>query len=373
MRRSVSVCVVAGALLLATATATVAGSPGANGMLIYHSSLGTTVSDDDPSTPDVSTIPPSNGFDPAWSPDGTRFVVVRNGDLWVYDANGTNGKRITQGSAYDETPGWAPDSARIVFGRSTGPTEYIAVVSASGGTVKQLSHPASHYFDFAPAWSPDGTRIAFNRDKGHAAGSYDIWIMKANGKNPAAWIHDSKFNGYPAWSPDSSKLAYEQTVSGHKQVFVRKVSGGAATRITSLPGDALEPDWSPDGRWIVVGDGIGGLVKLRSNGGAVTSITSDGASPSWQPLCSNSYTSGADHITGTSRADLLCGGGGNDVIDGGGGNDIIMGGSGKDTLKGGSGNDVLVGGPDNDTLSGGTGTDTCVQGAGSGSRSSCES
>jgi len=373
MRRSLSVPAVAGMLVLAAATAASAGSPGLNGKLIYRSGGGTTVSDDDPGTADISNISPANGYDPAWSPDGTRFVVTTGGDLWVYHADGTAGKRITHGSAYDETPGWAPDSARIVFGRAIGDsTEYIAVVSATGGTVKQLSHPATHYYDFAPVWSPDGTRIAFNRDKNHGDKSYDIWIMQSNGHHAAAWVHDSKFNGYPAWSPDSSKLAYEQTVSGHKQVFVRKVSAGAATKITNLPGNALEPDWSPDGRWIVVGDGAGGLIKLRSTGGTVTVLTPDGASPSWQPLCNNIYSAGADHITGTSKAELLCGGGGNDVIDGAGGNDIVVGGAGKDTLKGGSGNDVLVGGAANDTLNGGAGTDTCIQGAGSGSKASCE-
>jgi len=372
MRRSLSVPAVAGMLVLAAATAASAGSPGLNGKLIYTSSaFGTTVADADPLTNDAAAIAPASGFNPVWSPDGTHFVIEKGTDLWVYAADGSHPHRITHGSAYDETPAWAPDSARIVFGRITGTTEYIAVVSASGGTVKQLSHPAAHYYDYAPVWSPDGTRIAFNRDKNHGESSYDIWIMQSNGHHAAAWFHDTKFNGFPAWSPDSSKLAYEQTVSGHKQVYVRRVSGGTATRITNLT-NAVDPDWSPDGRWIIVSNGDGGLVKVRVSDHAATVVTTDGGAASWQPLCNNIYSAGTDHITGTSKAELLCGGGGNDVIDGAGGNDIVMGGAGKDTLKGGAGNDVLVGGADNDTFNGGAGTDTCVQGAGSGSKASCE-
>ena len=122
----------------------------------------------------------------------------------------------------------------------------------------------------------------------------------------------------------------------------------------------------------MVGDSAGVLVKLPSIGGTVTQLTTDGSSPSWQPLCNHPYSANTDHVTGTSKAELLCGGGGNDVIDGAGGNDIVIGGAGRDTLKGGSGNDVLVGGADNDTLNGGAGTDTCIQGAGSGSKASCE-
>jgi Tol biopolymer transport system component len=370
MRRSVSACVVAGALLLASATAASAGSPGLNGKLIYRSSGGTTVSDADPLTSDTTILGPGDAYDPAWSPDGTRYVVARGGDIWVYAANGTGGHRITHGSAYDETPSWSPDGARVVFGRPAGSKEYIAVVSANGGTVKQLSHPATHYFDYAPVWSPDGTRIAFNRDKNHGTSSYDIWIMKFDGTGAKAWISDGIFNGFPAWSPDSTKLAYEQKVSGHTRVRIRKVSGGTVTTLS--PSTGYEPEWSPDGKWIIVGNGSGGLVKVKSTGGAATLVTSDGSSPSWQPLCNNIYSAGVDHVTGTSKAELLCGGGGNDVIDGGGNSDIIFGGAGKDTLKGGGGNDVLVGGADNDTFNGGAGKDTCVQGAGSGSKAACE-
>ncbi len=299
-------------------------------------------------------------------------MVARGGDIWVYAANGTGGHQVTHGSAYDETPSWSPDGARIVFARPAGSKEYIAVVSASGGTVKQLSHPATHYFDFAPAWSPDGTRIAFNRDKNHSIASYDVWIMKYNGTGSKAWTSDHVFNGYPAWSPDSSKLAYEQVVSGHTKVRIRKVAGGGSTTTLSNPAELYEPEWSPDGKWIIVGKSGSGLLKFHSTGGSATLVTSDGSSPSWQPLCNNTFTAGVDHVTGTSKAELLCGGGGNDVIDGGGNSDVIFGGPGRDTLKGGAGNDVLVGGADNDTFNGGAGKDTCVQGPGSGSKAACE-
>jgi len=283
VRRSLWACVAA-ALLLATSVATAsAGWPGLDGTLIYSSSRGITLSDTDPGTRDVLRIAPRQGYDPAWSPDGRRFVVVIDGDLWVYAADGTHGKRITSGPTNDETPNWSPDGKRLIFGQEGITSEPIAEVSARGGSVKRLTHPPKGVFDFGPVWSPDGTRIAFQRDRQHVIDTYDIWLMRADGSGARAWAKDAGFEGYPAWSPDSTRLAYEQMVSGHKQVRIRPVDSGKAVTITDLP-NAIEPDWSPDGAWIVVGNGKDGLVRVPVQGGEPVLITKDGFSPSWQPI-----------------------------------------------------------------------------------------
>ncbi len=115
--------------------------------------------------------------------------------------------------------------------------------------------------------------------------------------------------------------------------------------------------------------------------------------------CTQTGTSGADHLVGTDGDDVLCGHRGNDVIEGLGGNDTLRGGRGNDELTGGSegdkmygeagddrlygiyghdnqyggdGNDFLGGGEGSDTQYGGAGRDTCRQGAGTGARTGCE-
>src|SRR4051812_44410825 len=50
-----------------------------------------------------------------------------------------------------------------------------------------------------------------------------------------------------AWSPDGTELVYAMAGTLWRQ----KVGSDEATEITSGPGADHQPDWSPDGRWIV--------------------------------------------------------------------------------------------------------------------------
>lgn len=364
MRRLVGPAVALVALIALAAPVGATG-PGKNGRLLVSTASGIVIMDANGGNAD--TVVSGTVYSPAWSPDGSRFAVVQNGDIWTYDAAGLNPVQVTSGSAEDETPAWSPDGARIAFGRVLIGKEAIFVANASGsGTPKQLSKPAAGLYDFYPAWSPDGKRIAFNRDKNHGYKSYDIWVMNANGTAAKGWIDDGVFNGYPAWSPDSKRIAYEQAVKGVTVLRTRAYPGGKAKTVVSTT--AYEPEYSPDGRKIVFMTSSGVYV-VPVAGGAKTFITSSAGSPSWQPLCNQGP---ATSITGTSKAELLCGTSGPDTIHAGGGGDHVFTYGDADTLLGDGGDDVLVGGDSTDTFDGGPGSDQCVQGEGSGTRVGCE-
>ena len=53
---------------------------------------------------------------PWLSPDGGRFAVANNADIWIHDStDGGNARRITRHEASDVIPVWSPDGRRIVF------------------------------------------------------------------------------------------------------------------------------------------------------------------------------------------------------------------------------------------------------------------
>jgi RTX calcium-binding nonapeptide repeat (4 copies) len=101
------------------------------------------------------------------------------------------------------------------------------------------------------------------------------------------------------------------------------------------------------------------LTKILSSGTFGNSISSAYVSRIVNNT-SNSGSSYADLLIGTSSSNAMDGGNGNDTIYGRGGNDVILGGAGNDDLRGGSGADKITGGYGADLLRGGSGADTFI-------------
>jgi dipeptidyl aminopeptidase/acylaminoacyl peptidase len=88
-----------------------------------------------------------------------------------------------------------------------------------------------------------------------------------------------------AWSPDGRKLAFSMRGS----LWVQAVDADEARQLTAGPGYDYQPDWSPDGRWIVfaryVDDALE-LYRLDMERGVAQPLTSGGdvnVEPRWSP------------------------------------------------------------------------------------------
>lgn len=93
------------------------------------------------------------------------FVSDRDGnpEIYVMEADGSEVTLLTSG----EDPAWSPDGTRIALSRDGA----IFIRSLSGGETRitdpsTATHPtwARTFLDRYPAWSPDGSSIAFKRD-----------------------------------------------------------------------------------------------------------------------------------------------------------------------------------------------------------------
>lgn len=51
----------------------------------------------------------------------------------------------------------------------------------------------------------------------------------------------------PQWSPDGKKIAFRSDRDGKFQIYVMNADGSNLTRLTTTPGDNMVPNWSPDG------------------------------------------------------------------------------------------------------------------------------
>jgi gamma-glutamyltranspeptidase len=96
------------------------------------------------------------------------------------------------------------------------------------------------------SWSPDSKRLAVSW--------FDVvWTMSPDGKDarrlvsPAGdWISERD----PAWSPDGQSIAFAAEHGGEFDLWIAPAKGGAAKRVTSMPGDERWPSWTRDNRLV---------------------------------------------------------------------------------------------------------------------------
>ena len=87
---------------------------------------------------------------------------------------------------------------------ASGLTTTVFDIGLTPGTNKFYLY-TPEWSDTHPAWSPDGRRIAFSSNR---AGTWEIFVMNADGSAPVQLTHTPVPKGSPAWSPDGAFIAY---------------------------------------------------------------------------------------------------------------------------------------------------------------------
>jgi dipeptidyl aminopeptidase/acylaminoacyl peptidase len=264
------------------------------------------VDPDAPSEPSPDGSPPANwmwlteGFGPAWSPDGTKiafsgthpFAGAGSADVAVLNlADGTladAANRSTWWDAWVPSPAWSPDGSRIAFASDRDGTLELYVMHADGSDLTRLTHDVG--FAGRPAWSPDGVRIAF--DCVVEPRNWDICAIDATGTNVARLTTDPAADSGAAWSPAGGSIAfatgrYATTWWGWPpEIVVMNVDGGGVTRLGVA---GYGPVWSPDASRIAFQPPSGGAcddfcndtISIMNADGTGVRFLASGFKPSW--------------------------------------------------------------------------------------------
>src|SRR5262245_33189226 len=107
--------------------------------------------------------------DPQWSPDGRRLAFVRDGEVWVVEADGSRQTRVVGKPGGGREPRWSPDGHRLAFlSRRRGWSQVWLIdapVPRRGRPQRDPRPPEPSALTATGidvdhlAWSPDGARL----------------------------------------------------------------------------------------------------------------------------------------------------------------------------------------------------------------------
>ena len=141
--------------------------------------------------------------------------------------------------------------------------------------------------DRFPLWSPDQSQIAFGSQVG--GDHWELWVMNVDGTSPRFLATQIVAKAHRQWSHNGTRIAFAAKVEGDVEVFSVEVASGRLTRLTTSPGEDLDPSWSPDDSQIVFSsmrDGNREIYVMRADGTQPRRFTNHAAadgSPAWAP------------------------------------------------------------------------------------------
>jgi Tol biopolymer transport system component len=115
--------------------------------------------------------------------------------------------------------------------------------------------------------SPDRTRVVFSSNR---SGSFDIYLMDADGQNLRRLTSNSWNEGEPAWTPDGGRIVYTTTSGTTTQIAIMAMDGSETRQLTTASGGNHSPSVSSDGRTIA-------FVSARDGNHAIYTMALDGS------------------------------------------------------------------------------------------------
>ncbi len=112
-------------------------------------------------------------------------------------------------------------------------------------TLKKLTN--NIYFDGFPRFTPDGDVVFVSN---HVPADNNIFLLDVDTGEIEPLVENPKADDRePAIAGD--KLVYVSDKDGNQEIYLKDLKNGMEIRLTRNPGKDIQPDISPDGKWLV--------------------------------------------------------------------------------------------------------------------------
>lgn len=235
---------------------------------------------------------------PAVSPDGRKVAFLSTRDLFsidLYLADAETGrverKLLSAGADphfdalrfLDSAGAWAPDGRRFAFVVFESGDHSIAIVDVASGNVVARHKPPVGSVS-SPAFTPDGRSLVFS---GAIAGITDLWTLDLDSGVSRQLTDDLDAALQPAVSPDGRTVAFVTDGGpgvdvgdlGHhplRLALYDLASGRVRVLDVFARAKHLDPQYSPDGRWLYFvadPDGVSDVFRIPAEGGPAERLT----------------------------------------------------------------------------------------------------
>jgi len=228
--------------------------------------------------------------------------------LWL--ANVATGKtlQLTRGEKSSSNPQWSPDSAWLAFtSNRVGDKNQLFVIHPDGGEASQLTKAENGVGGYS--WSQDGKQIAFTasdadskaaKERQEYLGGFEVvrkeynhshlWTFDVEEalKAPVAGTQRTKGKEFTvgsfSWSPDGKLIAFSATVNpdliqgGTSDIYLLALADNSVKKLVTQPGPDNNPNFSPDGKWIVFSSAMGNPKFFYTNN-RLAIVSVDGGTP----------------------------------------------------------------------------------------------
>lgn len=187
----------------------------------------------------------------ALSPTGARAVFEARGEIISVPAEKGNARDLTNTPGIAERdPAWSPDGRWIAYFSDESGEYALHLRDQSGmGDVRKISlgNPSSYFY--SPKFSPDSKKILFTDKR------LNVWYLDLDKAAPVKVDTNTFENPYsvlePNWSPDSKWIVYTKQLRNRlSAVHLYSLETGKATQVTDGLSDARYAAFDKNGKYV---------------------------------------------------------------------------------------------------------------------------